>query len=213
MKRRSTARSDGFTLLELMIVLAIGAVLMLGAAPAYENWVINRQVAATAESIHFALLRARAEAVRRNARVVFELVPGTSGGGTWRLGLERDNGAAGASATPDWFLTEPLPGTHTLIETHGAGTAANVASGAAGGGSGSGSGSGADAAGATVAETPIRVTYTGLGMLTTASTTRRFDFRAARQPGARRLAVLLPLGGAPRLCNPALAAASGSFAC
>jgi type IV fimbrial biogenesis protein FimT len=70
---RARAALGGMTLIELMIGLAIAAILMLLAAPAYRDFIANTNVRNAAENTVAGLRRANAEAVKRNAPVQFTL--------------------------------------------------------------------------------------------------------------------------------------------
>lgn len=70
----------GMTLIELMIGLAIAAILLLLAAPSYRDFIANTNVRNAAENTVAGLRRANAEAVKRNAPVRFSL-----GGGGWSV--------------------------------------------------------------------------------------------------------------------------------
>ena len=63
----------GFTLVELLIALAVAAVLYSLAAPTLTAWIADARVRVTAESIQTGILLARAEAIRRNTTVRFQL--------------------------------------------------------------------------------------------------------------------------------------------
>lgn len=79
-------RERGFTLIEMMITLAVvGVVLALG-LPGIMEWMQNSQIRTAAESLQGGLQAARTEAVRRNTLVEFSLSnPGTSGGTGWTI--------------------------------------------------------------------------------------------------------------------------------
>lgn len=70
-------RQLGFTLPELMTVLAVMAILGAIAAPAYGNWVAAMRARSTGTDLHTALTLARSEAIKRNAEVT--LAPAASG--------------------------------------------------------------------------------------------------------------------------------------
>jgi type IV fimbrial biogenesis protein FimT len=62
-------RQSGFSLIELMIVVAITGVLLSLGAPAYQDFVRNQSRTAAVNDLISTLLFARSEAVARNARV------------------------------------------------------------------------------------------------------------------------------------------------
>lgn len=66
----------GFTLIEMLIVIAIIAVATTLGLPSYRQWVHNTQIRNAAESIQSGLQKARAEAVTTNANI--ELVLGVN---------------------------------------------------------------------------------------------------------------------------------------
>ncbi len=71
--RAGRAAARGMTLIELMIGLAIAAILLLLAAPAYRDFIANTNVRNAAENTVAGLRQARAEAVKRNAYTKFTL--------------------------------------------------------------------------------------------------------------------------------------------
>src|SRR4026208_2333025 len=67
-------RSYGFTLIEVMITLAVLSLLLMVGLPGMATWLQNTQIRASAEATQAGLQVARAEALRRNAPVRFQLV-------------------------------------------------------------------------------------------------------------------------------------------
>lgn len=67
------SRPLGFSLIELLIGIAIMAILVGLALPSFQSWLKNTQIRNAAESITNGLQRARAEAVARNSNVTFVL--------------------------------------------------------------------------------------------------------------------------------------------
>jgi type IV fimbrial biogenesis protein FimT len=67
-------RATGFTLIEAMITLAVLSLLLMLGLPSMNTWLQNSQLRAAAESIQSGLQFARAEALRRNVPVRFQLV-------------------------------------------------------------------------------------------------------------------------------------------
>jgi type IV fimbrial biogenesis protein FimT len=66
-------RQGGVTLIELMVGLLILGLLFAMGAPAFSGWIQNSRIRTTAEAIQNGLQLARAEAVRRNNQVRFQL--------------------------------------------------------------------------------------------------------------------------------------------
>ena len=82
----STGHTRGFSLIELMIGLAIAATLLVLAAPNFATWSADGQIRAAAESIVSGMRYAQTEAIRRNDQVEFVLDP-TVGTGKWQAKL------------------------------------------------------------------------------------------------------------------------------
>lgn len=66
-------KQQGFSLIELMIVVSIIVVVASLAAPAYRGWIQNTKVRTATESILNGIQKARAEALKRNTPVRFSL--------------------------------------------------------------------------------------------------------------------------------------------
>lgn len=63
-------RHGGFTLVELMVVIAITAVIATIGIPSYRNMSVSSRVSDMSSSLHGAFMLARSEALKRNGRVV-----------------------------------------------------------------------------------------------------------------------------------------------
>lgn len=77
-KKISQIRSGGFTLVELMVTVALLAILATLGIPSFQAWIQNTKIRTAAESIQNGLQIARAEAVKRNTPVQFVLDGGNS---------------------------------------------------------------------------------------------------------------------------------------
>lgn len=80
-----TSLIKGFSLVELMVVVAVIGILLATGLPSFNTWIQNSKIRGAAEAVLSGLQTARSEAIRRNARVTFTLMPG---GGTllWTVG-------------------------------------------------------------------------------------------------------------------------------
>jgi type IV fimbrial biogenesis protein FimT len=73
-RRPPTASATrGVSLIELLVGITILGIAIALGAPAFTEWINNSQIRSTAESIQNGLQLARAEAVRRNTSVQFQL--------------------------------------------------------------------------------------------------------------------------------------------
>jgi len=72
MSRNLTRGMRGVTLIEMMIAIAVIALLMGLGMPSYSAWIQNQQIRTAAEAVKNGMQLARAEAVRRNANVELE---------------------------------------------------------------------------------------------------------------------------------------------
>lgn len=77
----------GFTLIELMVTLAVAAILLGIAIPSYQNFTVNSRMASQANDLITALNLARSEAVKRGANVtICASSNGTGCAGSWEQG-------------------------------------------------------------------------------------------------------------------------------
>jgi len=98
--------SQGTTLVELLIGLAIVGLLFAMGAPSFFAWIQNSQIRTSAEAIQNGLFLARGEAVRRNAAVRFQLTTTvtascalSAAGGNWVVSLDDPSGACDSAAS------------------------------------------------------------------------------------------------------------------
>lgn len=73
----------GFSLIELMIALAILSLLLGVATPAFNGMVAGQRVKTAAADLHTSLLQARAEAVKRNQRILIRPASGEGWSDGW----------------------------------------------------------------------------------------------------------------------------------
>lgn len=93
--------SEGFTLIELMVTVAMVAVLLSLAAPSFARMMASNRMATQTNELTAALNLARLEAVRRGQSVAFRAdVDGIKFESGWRIFTDADsNGAPGGPVT------------------------------------------------------------------------------------------------------------------
>jgi prepilin-type N-terminal cleavage/methylation domain-containing protein len=102
------SREHGFTLMEVLVVIAIAAIMASFAVPAMGDLVRNARVRGAGQELRAALVRGRSEAINRNTQV--HIVPI---GADWRNGwtVQTSGGVAieDASAPLRSVITTPTP--------------------------------------------------------------------------------------------------------
>jgi len=173
----------GVSLIEMMIGIAILVLLMFIAIPDFSIWMANARIRTAAESIQDGMRFARAEAVRQNTQVRFQLT----------------------AATADWTVCVPLTPASvdcnggTVLQTHSGIEA--VGSIAVGGWTTLGNGYGAPS----TAGTPNGVTFNTLGGANNAGDLTRVDVtNPSIVPAAsmRWMAVNVTPSGQIAMCDP-----------
>ena len=179
---------QGFSLIELVVAMGILGVLTAAAVPNFSAWIANSRVRTTAESIQNGLMLAKAEAVRRNAKVQFvvttsaptvanvnTITPATTGS-NWMVRLYR---ATTAYAATDFIQgrSSAEGGSNTTVV---AGQSNFVFSGMA--------------RLSPIPAATVNVNVTGTG-------------------ADRALRITVSQGGAIRMCDPALSIATSTMGC
>lgn len=102
--------SRGFTLIELMVTIAIVSILGMVAVPSFVAFQRNSELTGAANSLLAAVNMARSEAMKRNLRVVVVPFSGTSWGTGWTVFA--DVSRAGILSATDEIVAQrdsPLP--------------------------------------------------------------------------------------------------------
>lgn len=79
---------SGFTIIELMIVVAIAGILAVFAMPSFQDTIDNQRVRKAVSDMHLSLLQARSEAIKRNSSIVIN-----RNGSSWVNGWTVQSGA------------------------------------------------------------------------------------------------------------------------
>lgn len=182
--RRPSAKPQGFTVVEMVVVLLILGFLMAVAVPNMADWLRNLKVRGVAESLRTGLDKARMEALKSNRPVSYWLVKDDSSkvpGASCEL----------SSSGLHWVVSEASPAgkckdssvvlhRSEALDDQGQVTVAAV-----------------DLSG----DAANTVTFTGLGQVAAAGMLRQITVSRADGKG-RPLRVLVETGGSVRTCDP-----------
>ena len=189
-------RQRGFTLIEIVIVVALAAFLLAAAMPSAMTWIRNSRIRTAAESISGGLQQARNEAVRRNQQVSFYLVSdaatsmsdncilsATSSG--WVIAQTSPEGKCATER--DSFVALRPPGDTALSLSVAAQDSATVAA--------------------------TTVTFNGYGQVVNAAAISCVRVGSAADASARALNIAVNSGGQVRMCDPAVSDANDPRRC
>lgn len=96
---RLVRTNRGFTLVELMVTVAVLAILLTIGIPAFQNILDKRRLTGAAEQLYSDLQYARTEAIKRNTNVFVNFQPGTT---SWCYGI--DTSSCNCNTTNDCQL-------------------------------------------------------------------------------------------------------------
>jgi type IV fimbrial biogenesis protein FimT len=191
MLKATPMRERGFTLIEAMITLAVLSLLLMIGLPGMNTWLQNSQLRASAEGIQSGLQLARAEALRRNTTVRFQLVDSlaagcalSAGGTSWVISLADPTGLCDAAESDD-----PADAPQILQKR----------------------GNGEGSPNAVVNSTAPSIVFNGLGRVSAGGAAVQIDVtnpsggncQTAGGP-MRCLRINISTGGEPRMCDPAV---------
>ncbi len=97
MTRQGTRRQQGFTLIEVLIVIVIMGIMLTIAVPSFRSFTANQRVKTASFEFYAALSFARSEAIKRRASVTVTPVSGN-----WANG---------------WTVSAPIGGTPTTLRS------------------------------------------------------------------------------------------------
>ena len=178
-------RADGFSMIELVVAMAILGLLMAAAVPVYTGYMANSKIRNAAESFYSAAQRARAEAVRRNAPVELVLtndIPVAGAGGNVQTLTPSATGKNWVVRVPNPLAADQLVDFKMGVESGGDMVAVNAS---------------ADtirfnAVGDTASAAAVTVAFTHSSLNTACSLT----------DAVRCVSVRISVGGDARLCEP-----------
>jgi type IV fimbrial biogenesis protein FimT len=188
--RAGSAR--GFTLLELMVVVAIVAVLATVATPGFRTLLSNQRLAAAAQGFNAALSFARMEAIQRSQSVRVTALVGRDWSTGWTV-VATSTAVASASRAPNVSQVPEVPETLRRFDALPAGVSVDTSLG-----DGFAQGLRYDSNGFSRKATSAGF---GAGCLT------------LKTDAGRRASIVVSASGRARVCNPDLPGDCGTGAC
>lgn len=187
MKNRKSKRAcaAGFTLIEMMVTIALMCVLMMLAMPSFTTWVANNKVRTVSDSLQNGLRFAQSEALRRSRPMVFSL---TNSAAPQKSLAAVDNGS-------NWSIHVSKSSLDANSEFVQAGVLPDVAAGV-----------GITGVAAICFNAMGRIaanTDTGVNGASCSAGSSVFTYDIAAAGSDRPLRVLVGLGGQVRMCDPA----------
>ena len=180
--------TTGFTLIELMVAIAVLGVLLAQAVPSYSKWIANTRVRTTTDAIQNGLILAKAEALRRNTKVQLAL---TSVDPT----VANVNSMTASTTGNAWMAR--------IYRSGGTYTSADFIQGRSGV---------EGSANTTVSAGQSTFVFTGIGGLSPIpAATVNIDVTGSG--ASRPLRITIAPGGAIRMCDPALNIATTTMGC
>lgn len=192
-------RSRGFSLIELMVVLAIMGVLLAAVSPSLIDWMVNMRIRNTSDALLNGLQLARQEAIKRNQSVSFWLVTNTAGDLS-----SLDDSCDLSSSSGSWVVSVRSPVGNCTAAPSATVAPMLVASHAVGDGA---TGVSVNALASDSATAATTVTFNGTGGVVNADRIARIDVEATSGASSHRsLRVEISGIGAVRMCDPAVVA-------
>lgn len=195
MRRRQTPHSRGFTLIELVVTIAVFALLLLAALPSLGTWTDNTRIRNVSGSLLDGLQLARAEAIRRNQNISF-----------WLVSLDNpallSNDCVLSSSSGSWVVSVNSPIGHCADEPSIDSSPMLVTGRPVGDAGGKVSVTAVQSAGSSTAANSV--TFNGFGrIVNTTSAIGRIDITGTTSGRTyRNLRLIVSPAGQVRMCDP-----------
>jgi type IV fimbrial biogenesis protein FimT len=196
-------RQRGFSLVELMVAMAILVLLILAAMPGLGTWLDNTRIRNAGDSILTGLQMARQEAVRTNQNVSLWFVESSGNPG----GMANDCALSNGSGS--WVVSANFPAGH-CADAVGTSPAMVVVTRGMGGDRNSVSVKSLQADGTTAGTT---VTFNGFGRVANSDAVAVISLNGSGSATYRNLRIWVSPSGSAQMCDPAVSATTDPRVC
>ncbi len=188
----------GVTMMEIMVTVAIVAIVMAVGIPSLSSWVQNNQVKSTAQSLLAGLQLARGTAVSQNTQAQFTLTGTSAGSADWQVITSSSSGSLTSGTTTIQTVPSAEMGANAVVGISNSTWSSSCCATAIAAGTGMGS--------------SPSVVFDAFGRMVTASSTiTRIDVTSttdasssANEAAYRRRVILISPSGTAILCRPSL---------
>ena len=192
--------AHGFTIIELVVTLALFGVLMGLAVPSFTIFIQNTQIRNAAETVLTGLTQAKSEAIRRNTPVRFQFVTTltsscalSQSSGSWIVSLDDPAGscevAPSETTTPRTYRKQSSADGYPKVTVTATSSSSIVFNGIG------------------------RIVGTGITQIDFTHNAMTCEHLETTNGTARCLRILISTGGAPKLCDPKVTATTDSRHC
>ncbi len=190
----------GFTIIELVVTLALFGVLMGLAVPSFTIFIQNTQIRNAAETVLTGITQAKSEAIRRNTPVRFQFVTTltsscalSQSSGSWIVSLDDPAGACevapSETTTPRTYRKQSSSDGYPKVTVAATSSSSIVFNGIG------------------------RIVGTGITQIDFTHNAMTCEHLDTTNGTARCLRILISTGGAPKLCDPKVSATTDSRYC
>ena len=210
MPAHASSFQRGFSMVELLVSIAILAIVLGLGIPSFSAWISNGQVRSTAESLLAAIQLTRGEAVRQNNRSQLVLTGDASGVAGWQV-VAASSSVPGSFAIADGATIAQTAGAAETGENArlGVSTAVQPASNCCAASVAAGTGMGTNPPPGIVFDAFGKVSADlSVTAVTRIDVTKVGDTEANDEEKNRRMVILISPFGVAKLCKPSLPASN-----